>query len=93
MATIINFYRYISKIVSKEMELSKITKFHRKKSGLTQKQLAELADVGKTVIFDIEKGKTTVRFDTISKVLNVLNIKIMFESPLMQLMSEQNEKH
>ena len=57
------------------IELGNIIKFHRKSAGLNQKALADLADVGKTVIFDIEKGKATVKYNTLLKVLNVLNIK------------------
>lgn len=73
-------------------KLSKIIKFHRKQSGLTQKGLADLAGVGKTVIYDIEKGKETIQLDTIKKILVVLNIKVKFESPLMHLMREDDEK-
>ncbi len=54
----------------------------RKKSGLTQKKLALLAEIGKTAVFDVEKGKLTVRFDTLLKILNVLNIKLELKSPL-----------
>jgi y4mF family transcriptional regulator len=57
--------------------------FHRKKAGLTQKQLGDLAGTGKTVVYDLEKGKRTVRFDTLEKILFALNIKINFASPLM----------
>jgi DNA-binding XRE family transcriptional regulator len=38
-------------------KISEIVLFHRKKSGLTRNQLADLAGVGKTVIYDIENGK------------------------------------
>lgn len=72
--------------------ISYIVKLHRKQSGLTQKALAELAGVGKTVIYDIEKGKETVQWDTVNKVLAVLNVKIKFESPLLQLMESNDEK-
>lgn len=65
--------------------LAKIIHFHRKKSGLSQEALGHLAGLGKTVIFDIEKGKMTIRLDTLLKVLNVLNIKIEFQSPLIGL--------
>lgn len=68
-----------------------IVKFHRKKSGLTQKQLADLAGVGKTVIFDIEKGKETIQFSTLKKVLSVLNISIEFKSPLIKEINEKSE--
>lgn len=62
--------------------------FHRKESGLSQAKLAELAGVGKTVIFDVEKGKLTVRLDTLIKITNVLNIKFDFHSPLMSLFKQ-----
>lgn len=53
----------------------------RKKAGLTQQQLAEFAGVGKTVVFDIEKGKSTVQLDTLLKILSVLNIQLKLETP------------
>jgi HTH-type transcriptional regulator / antitoxin HipB len=65
------------------MDLGKIVRFHRKKAGLSQFELARLAGVGKTAVFDIEKGKDSVQLDTILKILTVLNIKMKFESPLM----------
>lgn len=63
-------------------KLSDIIKFHRKKAGLTQKELADLSGLGKTVIFDIEKGKETVQFNSLLKVLKALNIKLKIESRL-----------
>ena len=54
----------------------------RKKSGLTQIELARLAGVGKTVIFDIEKGKDSVRWNTLLRVLTVLDIRLELHSPL-----------
>ena len=66
--------------------------FHRKKSKLTQKQLADLAGVGKTVVFDIEKGKETVQLNSLLKVLSVLNIKLEMKSSLMHLMEIENEE-
>jgi HTH-type transcriptional regulator / antitoxin HipB len=72
--------------------ISEIVKFHRKQAGLTQKGLADLSGVGKTVIYDIEKGKETIQWDTVNKVLAVLNVKIKFESPLIELMENNDEK-
>ena len=63
--------------------LSEVIKYHRKKSGLSQKELADLAGVGKTVIFDLEKGKETVQWSTVSKIFSVLNVNIRFESSLL----------
>ena len=73
-----------------DYDMSKIVLFHRKKSGLSRNQLADLAGVGKTVIYDIEKGKETIRFSTLQKVLNALNIKITFTSPLMEVLNEKS---
>jgi len=70
-------------------KISDIVLFHRRKSGLSRNQLADLAGVGKTVIYDIEKGKETIRFSTLQKVLKVLNIKITFTSPLMEVVNEK----
>ena len=71
-----------------DYKLNEIVLFHRKKSGLSRNQLADLAGVGKTVIYDIEKGKETIRFSTLQKVLAALNIKITFTSPLMEVFNE-----
>jgi HTH-type transcriptional regulator/antitoxin HipB len=71
-----------------DYKLNEIVLFHRKKSGLSRNQLADLAGVGKTVIYDIEKGKETIRFSTLQKVLKALNIKIIFSSPLMEVLRE-----
>jgi transcriptional regulator with XRE-family HTH domain len=64
-------------------ELAQIIKMHRKAAQLSRVQLAELAGVGKTVIFDVEMGKESVQLDTLRKILKVLNIKITLKSPLM----------
>ena len=73
-----------------DYKMSEIVLFHRKKSRLTRIQLADLAGVGKTVIYDIEKGKETIRFSTLQKVLQTLNIKTTFTSPLMEVLNEKS---
>jgi len=74
-------------------EIGKVVRFHRKKAQLSQEQLAFLAGVGKTVVFDIEKGKISVQLDSLLKILNVLNVHLDFQGPLMKLYKEsQNEK-
>ena len=72
-----------------DYNISEMVLFHRKESGLTRNQLADLAGVGKTVIYDIEKGKDTIRFRTLKKVLKTLNIKITFTGPLMEVLNEK----
>ena len=65
-----------------DFDLGGFIKDHRKKAGLTQLELANLAGVGKTTVFDIEKNKETVRLNNLFAVLQVLNIKVEFKSPL-----------
>lgn len=62
-------------------EIAKIVHYHRKQS----------AGVGKTVIYYIEKGKETVQLNTLLKVLEILNIRMKFETPL-ALPKEDNSK-
>jgi len=74
-------------------ELANVIKLHRRTAKLSRIQLAEMAGVGKTVIYDIEKGKETIQLDTLRKILKVLNIKIELKSPLMNnLQFGGNEK-
>jgi y4mF family transcriptional regulator len=87
------FYCYDSKIIMKSSEIGNIVEYHRKRSGLSQEKLARVAGVGKTAVYDLEKGKETIRFSTLTKILYALNIKISLESPLMELYNTQhNEK-
>ena len=68
-----------------------IIKYHRKKSGLSQKALADVAGIGKTVVFDIEKGKETIQFKSIINILKALNINILLDSPLMDNYNKEHE--
>ncbi len=74
-------------------EIAEIVRLHRKAAKLSRIQLAELSGVGKTVIYDIEKGKETIQLDTLRKILRVLNIKIVLTSPFMDdLTRKEDEK-
>jgi len=70
--------------MSVKKDIHSLVLFHRKKAGLSRKELATLSGVGKTAIYDLEKGKKTLRWSTINAILNALNISIEFSSPLMQ---------
>lgn len=63
-------------------KIGDVIRFHRKRAGLTQIELATLAGIGKTAVFDVEKGKQTVRLNTLTAILDVLNIRIRLEGPL-----------
>ena len=73
-------------------QLAKLVHYHRKQTGLSQEQLATYAGVGKTVVFDIEHAKPTVKLSTVISILKVLNIEIEFNSPLMKQMAESDAK-
>ncbi len=62
--------------------LPEIIKTTRKLAGLSQNELADKAGVGKTLIFNLEKGSTKVSFENVLKVLKILNIKLNFKLPL-----------
>ena len=79
--------------MEQSQELAHIIKAHRKAAKLSRAQLAEIAGVGKTVVYDIEKGKETIQLNTLRKILKTLNIKIELTSPIMnQLQNFGNEK-
>lgn len=73
-------------------EIAGAVRFHRKESGLTRQKLANLAGVGKTAVYDLEKGKETIQANILLKILEALNIQIKLESPLMELYREMNDE-
>jgi HTH-type transcriptional regulator / antitoxin HipB len=72
--------------------LGDIVRFHRKKAGISQKSLADVAGVGKTVVFDIEKGKETIQLKSVIYVCKALNINVVLNSPLMDKYNIEHEK-
>ena len=62
--------------------IGNVIRYHRQRAGISQHALADLAGVGKTSVFDIEKGKPTIRLATLMAVLQTLNITINIDSPL-----------
>lgn len=77
--------------------IGSIIQFHRKQAGISQKELAELAGIGKTAVFQLESGKSNFRIQTLLKIMEILNIKFDFKSPLMAMWRENwrdnNEKN
>lgn len=71
-------------------EIAALIRYYRKQSGLSQQALAKLAGIGKTALFDIEKGKETIQLNTLLKVLDVLNMRIQVETPF--AMSKEDDQ-
>ena len=82
-----------------DFDLGALVKDHRKKAGLTQLELANLAGVGKTTVFDIEKnmlvdylmqyrlGKTTEEGHEVAK-----NVRSIIETNKVQEKLRQETK-
>ena len=63
-------------------EIGNIIRENRKNAGLSQIELAQLAGIGKTAVFDVEKGKESIKLTTLTAVLKVLNIEVIIKSPI-----------
>lgn len=64
-------------------DLSKMLIWHRKKSKINQQTLADLAGISRTAVQRLEKGTVPVQVDTLWKVLEILNVKMSYSSPIM----------
>lgn len=73
------------------IRLGQMVRFHRRKARLTQAELAKMAGIGKTTVFDLEKGKTSIQLSSILRVFKVLNIEIVFCSPIMKVFDKSYE--
>lgn len=51
--------------------LARLVRDRRKAAGLTQRALSELAGVGPRAVWDLERGKATLRMDVVNRVLAV----------------------
>lgn len=56
---------------------AKALRIVREEKGLSQEKLAELSQLDRTTISTLETGKADVRFSTILKLIDALNISIM----------------
>ncbi len=62
-------------------ELGRVVTYHRKRVGLSRAKLSRLATVSPSAIYDVEKGKRTVRVDTVMRLLNALNMSLDVRGP------------
>lgn len=65
-----------------EEELKNLVIAHRKKSNLSQSDLAIFAGVSRTAIQRLEQGNTAIQMDTLLKILVVLNIRLHLQGPI-----------
>ncbi|WP_074041493.1 helix-turn-helix domain-containing protein [Kiritimatiella glycovorans] len=65
-------------------QLGNLIVFHRKKAGLTQVGLAELAGVSRSVVQDLEAGKGRTVWEHVESILVVLNLELQPVGPLVE---------
>ncbi len=51
-------------------------KYCRKQHGISQEKLAEIAEVSLPSISRLERGKATIRFDLLMKILDSLGLQL-----------------
>ena len=61
------------------MTLSEVMKIRRKTLSLSQQDLAEMAGIGLSTIKDIERGQGNPSLVTVSKILEVLGMEMIFQ--------------
>ena len=65
---------------------------HRKKAGLSRRQLSELSGVTESCIYTIEKVSGGCRLDTLLKLFSVLNIRLALHGPFIDEISADEER-
>jgi HTH-type transcriptional regulator/antitoxin HipB len=68
--------------LSTSEQLASLVRFHRKRAGLSQVDMASMADVSRKVVQDLEAGRDGVSWRNLTAVLAVLNVKLRPTGPL-----------
>jgi Predicted transcriptional regulator with C-terminal CBS domains len=86
--TILDYYLHFRVIISifepkvyfiGLMNLQEVMKSRRKTLSLSQQDLAEMAGIGLSTVKDIERGQGNPSLATISKILEVLGMEMIFQ--------------
>ena len=77
--------------LSSSEQLASMVRFHRKRAGLSQVELASMAAVSRKVVQDIEAGRDGVSWRNLTLVLAVLNVHLKPEGPLIDEWLSQQE--
>jgi len=62
--------------------LDSLIRFHRCQAGLSQIELAEIADVSRIVVQAVESGEVGIKWRNLCAILEVLNIRLEPQGPL-----------
>lgn len=72
-------------------ELGAEVRRRRKALRLTQRELADLSSCGSDFLYDLERGKPTVRLDKLLSVLEILGLKLKLEARADRFTTAQGE--
>lgn len=61
------------------MNIAQVIKRRRKTLAISQQDLAEIAGIGLATLKDIERGKGNPSLATVSKIMEVLGMEIVFK--------------
>ena len=61
------------------MNLSEVIKTRRRTLGISQIDLSEMSGVSLATIKDIERGKGNPSMGTVSKIMDILGMEILFK--------------
>lgn len=70
--------------ISSMRSIAALVRLHRRQAGLSQSMLAELAGLGRSAIQYIERGEETVQWNTLFKVLRILNMSVYISGPFVK---------
>jgi len=71
--------------------LGSLVRFHRKRARLSQVELATMAGASRKVVQDLEAGRDAVSWRHVLGVLEVLNVRLRPEGPLVGEWLAQSE--
>jgi HTH-type transcriptional regulator / antitoxin HipB len=66
-------------LVPSPLALGRALRDARRRKGLTQKQVAELAAVGQPTVSNVERGVISVSLDTLVRILAALGLELALE--------------
>lgn len=64
-------------VLSDVVQLGQAVRSKRKQDGLTQQDLAAIANVGVRFVSDLENGKATVQLESVMAVLQALGLQLL----------------
>ena len=64
------------------LDLGDLIRFHRRQANLSQIDLAQISGVSRIVIQSVEAGEEGIRWRNLCAILEVLNIRLVPQGPL-----------